>query len=293
MDGLRCVYHGWKFDVRGTCVDMPTEPADSPFRCKIRLGAYPCVERNGVVWVYMGTRTTPPPLPDLEPNLLSLGAYAVTKAVRECNWMQALEGDLDTAHVGFLHLGGADPEALTPGTPEHYVATMRSPRGYETADTEFGTSYAAHRPVGEEQSYWRLGHFLFPCYTILPAADLRSQILVRCWVPVDDENTMFWSMVVPRSLQTAFGRDKPEEAKAPGLTLGISFLPDAGDWRGCFRSSQNKDNDYRIDRRVQATGSFTGIEGIFQQDAAVTESMGPIVVSRPRKVSRWSTGPTS
>src|SRR4249920_2840541 len=87
-EGLRCVYHGWKFDVDGTCVDMPSEPAESNFKSKVRIGAYPCLERAGVVWTYMGKRTELPPLPDLEPNMLPEGEYTVQKALRECNWFQ-------------------------------------------------------------------------------------------------------------------------------------------------------------------------------------------------------------
>src|SRR5215216_1126920 len=86
-EGLRCVYHGWKFDVNGTCVDMPSEPAESNFKNKVRTRAYPCVERNGVVWTYMGTRQTPPPLPGLPPNLDP--TCTVLRRMQECNYMQA------------------------------------------------------------------------------------------------------------------------------------------------------------------------------------------------------------
>src|SRR5581483_11614540 len=91
-DGLRCVYHGWKFDVAGACVDMPNEPAESSFRHKVRATAYPCIERGGVVWAYMGARATPPPLSDIEANMLPEGEGAVSVTLRECSWLQALEG---------------------------------------------------------------------------------------------------------------------------------------------------------------------------------------------------------
>src|SRR5437764_3392327 len=80
--GLRCVYHGWKFDVDGTCLDMPNEPAESDFKSKVKAVAYPCVERNGLIWTYMGSRQSPPPLPDLEANNLPEGEYAVTAIQR-------------------------------------------------------------------------------------------------------------------------------------------------------------------------------------------------------------------
>src|SRR5262245_29096939 len=72
-EGLRCVYHGWKFDVSGQCIDMPSEPAESNFRPKIKATAYPCRERGGIIWTYMGPRETPPSLPDLEANMLPAG----------------------------------------------------------------------------------------------------------------------------------------------------------------------------------------------------------------------------
>src|SRR5438477_2332533 len=96
--GLRCVYHGWKFSVDGTCVDMPNEPAESDFKHKVKAVAYPTQERCGVVWAYLGAKTDPPPLPQLEPNMLGDGEWTLSIYQRECNWMQALEGDIDTCH---------------------------------------------------------------------------------------------------------------------------------------------------------------------------------------------------
>src|SRR6266542_2702874 len=100
--GLRCVYHGWKFDVAGHCVDMPNEPPESNFKDKVRAVAYPTAERGGIVWIYMGPRSKPPPFPDIEP--LASDACQSNAIFRDCNWLQALEGDIDTSHLGFLHL---------------------------------------------------------------------------------------------------------------------------------------------------------------------------------------------
>src|SRR5215212_7188819 len=113
--GLRCVYHGWKFDTSGSCVDMPNEPAESNFKHKVKVAAYPCQERNGVIWAYMGPRQTPPPLPDLEANMLEDVEVQYQKGQRECNWVQTLEGDIDTSHLCILHLGAVKPEMLQPG----------------------------------------------------------------------------------------------------------------------------------------------------------------------------------
>ena len=102
-EGLRCVYHGWKFDVTGACVDMPSEPAESNFRNKVRAKAYPTHERGGIVWTYMGPREVPPPLPDMEANIMIDDPEQISILQRRCNWMQGLEGELDTVHAAFLH----------------------------------------------------------------------------------------------------------------------------------------------------------------------------------------------
>ena len=285
-EGLRCVYHGWKFDVTGRCVDMPSEPAESCFAAKVQARAYPCVERNEIVWTYMGPRETPPPLPDIEPNLMGTGDVVVQKALRECNWFQALEGDIDTSHLGFLHLGTVKPEDTKPGSFDYYLVRDRAPR-YDVVDTPFGTSYGCYRPAEADTYYWRIAHFLFPFYTMIPTGLLGMQILVRAWVPVDDAHVMFWSMAVPStrmgrgatggaSALQGQGGNAAAAAVAGGLAGGHGFLPDTTDWLGAFRLVQNRDNDYLIDREAQRTRSFTGIAGIHQQDQAITESMGPI-----------------
>jgi len=127
-EGIRCVYHGWKFDVAGQCLEMPCEPPDSNFKDKVCARAYPCWERNGIIFTYMGSRQEPPPLPDLEPNLLSDGQTQIWTALRECNWVQALEGDIDTAHLGLLHLGGVSPDDVIPETFDYYTVKERAPR---------------------------------------------------------------------------------------------------------------------------------------------------------------------
>src|SRR5215813_8896344 len=102
--GLRCVYHGWKFDVTGRCVDMPNEPEESTFKDKVRARAYPCREVNGVVWTYMGPRTVPPPFPTFEINTLPAEqVYPPMMMLEECNWVQALEGDIDSSHIDWVH----------------------------------------------------------------------------------------------------------------------------------------------------------------------------------------------
>jgi phenylpropionate dioxygenase-like ring-hydroxylating dioxygenase large terminal subunit len=282
QDGLRCVYHGWKYDVTGACVDMPNEPAEANFREKIHATAYPCQERGGIIWTYMGAGS-PPSLPDLEPTMLPEGEAAIQKVFRECNWVQGMEGDIDTSHLAFLHLGAVGIEDVAPKSFDYYTVKDRAPR-YDVVDTEFGTSYGTYRPAEADTYYWRIAHFMFPFWTMIPTGILGTQVLVRAWVPLDDEHVMFWSIGVPRT------RAIPGTGTAQGVTVGgrpaaaaggsagaFEFLPDTTDWLGRFRLTQNKENDYLIDREEQRTSSFTGIAGIGQQDQAITESMGPIV----------------
>src|SRR6266540_5672457 len=132
QEGLRCVYHGWKFDVTGACVDMPSEPAESNFKNKVRARAYPTYERNGIIWTYMGPRETPPPLSHIESATVE--GVRVSKIMRDCNYMQALEGDIDTSHLAFLHNGAQRAENLPQGSQAYYVAKDRSPR-YAVLDT--------------------------------------------------------------------------------------------------------------------------------------------------------------
>jgi phthalate 4,5-dioxygenase oxygenase subunit len=258
--GLRCVYHGWKFDVTGACVDMPNEPAESDFRTKVKVAAYPTVERGGIVWTYMGPRGSLPPLPDIEANMLpDAQADAV---LRECNWLQALEGDIDTSHLGFLHMGQLDPDKMTPGTFGYYTVADRRPR-YAIVDTEGGTMYGAYRPAGRDMNYWRIAQFLFPCYAMIPGGTLGIEILTRAWVPMDDHHTMYFNM------------------GAPGTTRGMDFsrtLPNTTDWYGRFRLPDTAANDYGIDRaRQRSRASYTGLNSIHLEDQAITESMGPIL----------------
>src|SRR5215207_3264662 len=125
-EGLRCVYHGWKFDVNGNCVDMPSEPAESNFKTKVRARAYPTHERGGIVWAYMGPREVPPPLPDMEANIMTTEPTQISILMRRCNWMQGLEGELDTVHAAFLHFGAADWEKEEPKSLNwyHYKARV-------------------------------------------------------------------------------------------------------------------------------------------------------------------------
>src|SRR5471030_2765609 len=162
--GLRCIYHGWKFDVEGKCLEMPNVPPQHAFPQKVTANAYKAAERNGVVWVYMGARETAPPLPSIEAMMLPEAETNSFWVQRECNWLQALEGDIDTSHLGFLHDGKLMPEDLAEETIHRWAVANRAPE-YDVAETSWGTMYAAHRHATPGNIYYRVAHFLFPCWS--------------------------------------------------------------------------------------------------------------------------------
>ncbi len=267
--GLRCVYHGWKFDVDGRCVDMPSEPPDSNFKDKVRAKAYPCAERGGIVWTYMGPRSVPPPLPDLEATQLPEGEYTAMAYQRECNWLQGLEGDIDTAHIGFLHFGSESADDYPEGTFKHYALKDRAPR-YTVLDTPYGAMYGAYRPAGPGQYYWRIAQWMFPFWTMPPTGLLGGHMVARAWVPMDDEHMMMF-MVVPAL--TAEQRAR----RGSGGPGPIELLPNTTGWYGRFRLVAREENDYLMDRDAQERDEeYSGITGIHLQDQAITESMDPI-----------------
>ena len=263
--GLRCVYHGWKFSHDGTCVDMPNEPAESDFKSKVKATAYPCQERGGIIWTYMGPRKEPPPMPDLEANMLE-GATAMAFQL-DCNWLQILEGDIDTTHVGFLHYGGLRPEDQPPGSFSEYQLRQK-PAHFEVIDTPGGVAYGARRPGPEGEHYWRIAQFCMPFYTFTPPGVLGVKKNNGARVPMDDHHTMTFFMNAGRRGAGVAGAVFPER------------IPDSTDWYGRHRFKPNLDNDFLIDREMQRAntggGGYTGIASLLMQDAAMTTSMGAI-----------------
>ena len=271
-NGIRCVYHGWKYDAEGNCVDMPNAPPHQDFKDKVKAKAYRVTERNGLVWVYMGARKEAPPLPGIEASLLPEGEQQIIFAQRECNWLQALEGDIDTSHFGFLHTGSVQPDDVLPDSLMRWTVVNRAPE-YHITDTDYGTMYCAYRPAEPGQTYWRFANFLFPFWTQTPQGPF-DRVNTRAWVPMDDTHTMFVSLSW-RGSPTSM-RPLKSGQMVPGSRLGFDYLPNTTDWYGRWRLTQNPSNDWMIDRVAQKTESFTGIASIHGQDQAVTESMGPI-----------------
>ena len=286
--GLRCVYHGWKFDVEGNCIDMPNEPPESNFKEKVRAGAYASVERNGIIWAYMGPKQAPPPLPELLPNLDA--DCRVWRRLEQCNYMQALEGDIDTVHFGFLHAGHIKTEQLMHGSADYYSLKHREAR-FEVREHEIGTSYAAIRDAEEGTEYWRMGHYLLPFFTMNAPGLLGIKNFCNAWVPLDDENTMVWAIgqqvFDPNTTgigglkagfvrQDPLGKFDPYGQRQQGQPIPRKFQVNSSDWLGMYRPIANRDNDYLMDFDLQKSmGTYTGIPGP-GQDPMAQETMGPI-----------------
>jgi len=271
--GIRCVYHGWKYDVSGRCVDMPSEPAESDFRDKVRSKSYPVETRGGVVWIYMGPADLETELPDFEWARLPGSRCEVTKRVQQCNWVQAVEGGIDSSHISYLHRNLADLDPAKSGTGHRsFTSRDRSPV-FTVKETDYGLLIGARRNATEESFYWRITQFLVPFWTMIPPI-LREEVddsaedtyAGHAWVPIDDENTWTWSFNCNPH------RDFDEKEKS-------LFHPRTGMWGpidDSYRPRWNKGNDYGLDRDMQKNVNYTGIAGIPNQDAAVQESMGPI-----------------
>jgi nitrite reductase/ring-hydroxylating ferredoxin subunit len=274
-NGLRCVYHGWKFDVEGKCVDMPSVPVRQDFKDKVRAKAYQVTERAGIIWVYMGAAAEAPPFPEIEAALLPDSELTVVFGQRSCNFMQALEGDIDTSHFGFLHGGHVDASELPEDNLLRYTVQNRTPE-YYVADSDWGTTYAAHRQAGDGRTYWRFANFLMPFWTQTPQGEFPHQVDIRAWVPMDDTHTMFvhlsWN-----GRKRAIGTVKKDGSPLPGFGFGHRYQPNTTDWHGRWRLQDGEANDWGIDREAQLANTiYTGIDNIHMQDQAVTESMGPI-----------------
>jgi phenylpropionate dioxygenase-like ring-hydroxylating dioxygenase large terminal subunit len=273
-EGLRCVYHGWKFDINGDCVDMPSEPAESNFKNKVHARAYPTHERGGIIWAYMGPREVPPPLPDIEANMLAEGPQQVSVLYRACNWMQGLEGEMDTVHAAFLHYGSAQSSEFQKGQFDYYHYRQRDAK-FVTMETDYGTANGAYRPAEEDTNYWRVTQILFPFFHMIPGGVLGDNIRIGAYVPMDDEHHLQWEIGTFKPDGSAEGRAVARGFADMNSPLGSRRLPNGTSWFERFRSDQNMDNDFLIDREAQArSDSFTGIAGIRIQDCAVTESMG-------------------
>lgn len=269
-NGLRCVYHGWKFDVDGTCVDMPNEPAESDFKHKVRHVAYPTIERGGLIWAYMGADDQRPDPPDLEFTLVPDSHRYVTKYPLDCNYMQGMEGELDSSHVSFLHstLKPRDNQInnqLFGRNLLELTADDKHPR-FTVVERDYGLLIGASRETSEGSLYWRITQWLMPCYTLVPG-DPDGTLLCQMRIPIDDEHHWLF-----RLRWNAF-RPMPDQERST-YKRGGGFY--ATQIPGSYQTLANKTNDYLIDRHKQRTVNYSGLESVPIEDTAMMESMGPI-----------------
>jgi phthalate 4,5-dioxygenase len=271
--GIRCVYHGWKFDIEGRCVDMPSEPEPTNFKHKVSIPAYPTVEAGGVVWTYMGPKEKQPAPPLFEWTQAPETHRGLTKVLQESNWLQALEGGIDTVHSNFLHYGRPQSGGLADeiGSTRSRATSFSKAALVEVMPTDYGFSYAGLRALPDGGYFVRGYHWVMPWYQLrgYSVDTPKPKVNGHMWVPVDDENTMVYNFTY------TYGNEPLTEDERLLVGSGNQFGVDI-DVEDGFRSIRNRRNRYMIDRQVQKTRTFTGIEGTNTQDRAVQESMGPV-----------------
>ncbi len=256
--GLRCIYHGWKYDVEGRVLDTPAEPAGSTFKERMRHPAYQTREVGGIVFAYMGPRESEPLFPAYDWAGLSADHCYATKAYQECNYLQGLEGECDSSHLTFLH------RSFRMGLPSD------TPPRYETEDTDFGVRLIALRDAPDRGTYVRISSFMMPVACAVPVGgggtslDTSQGYEVHFYTPIDDTHSWRFDF--------GFNRTRPILPDEPVRRRAIH--PD-------YRRIANAGNHYLQDREKQRTENFTGMTdfgfgSFLAHDSCATESMGPI-----------------
>jgi phthalate 4,5-dioxygenase len=255
--GLRCIYHGWKYDVNGNVLETPAEPPGSEFFKKIRHTAYPTTEAAGIVFAYLGPEEKMPLFPNYEWVSLPKNRTYVTKSLQECNYLQGLEGECDSSHLSFLH------RSFKPKAASHIYFSQDGAPLYEIEETDFGLQIAAIRKAGPDESYVRLSAFVMPVAGCVPAGprvgDRLDGFEVHLYVPASDNQSWRYDL--------GFARSRPVSKK--DIHRKAQIGPD-------YRKIRNRENHYLQDRQAQKTESFTGIDDFLIHDSCVTESMGAI-----------------
>ncbi len=275
--GIRCAYHGWKFDVAGQCVEIPTLTRDEGLLSRVGLTAYPAREWGDVIWAYMGPPELQPELPEMDFALVPPSHRFVSKKLQECNWAQACEGALDTAHFSFLHTPVTVPE-VSASRQRHPMANAvrwmkQDPRPvFNVVEHDAGLLLAASRRADGDEVYWRVTQFLMPNHSLAPGAARGDSVFGQTWVPIDDRSC--WVYVY------SWNPERPLSEKENRFIPGVPSVHAEVDDR--WVPIRNRSNDYLIDRVAQKTRSFTGIEGLSEQDAAIQDSQG-FIADRTRE----------
>ena len=262
--GIRCSYHGWKYDIHGQCVDLPQQPQIAP---KVKIKAYPCVERGGVVWAYMGPPGHQPAPPELEWCLVPDSHRYVSKRLQETSYLQAMEGGIDTSHVTWVHRYEMDADPMhMHSAANKYIKADRNVE-FEIEEVPHGLTIFGRRTGEPDSNYWRITQWIFPWFTLIPPFGPHA-LGGHVWVPIDDENCWAWS------INWLADRPLPKEeleAMKDGRGIHVKYVP------GTFTPLAHKGNDWLIDRAAQKNNtSFSGVAGFSIQDASLQESMGPI-----------------
>lgn len=266
-EGLRCSFHGWMYDVSGQCIDMPSEPEQSRFRERISVISYPCEVRGGIIWAYMGPKGQQPPLPELEWSLLPETHRYCSMRIQESNYLQALEGGIDSSHVSFLHRDDLEKEPLfMQAKGNQYLRADTHPK-FEVVESPGGLLIGARREAEEGYYYWRITQFVLPWFTLIPPFGDHA-MGGHAWVPIDDEHCLVWSI--------NFHPYRPlTDHEIEGIKSGSGIH--AALISGTYCTVANKQNDYLVDRKAQSEKlSYSGIFGVGMQDSAMQESIGPI-----------------
>jgi len=279
--GIRCAYHGWKYATDGQCLEVPSEPDNSNFAAKVKLTSYPLVRIGDVLWTYLGAPENQPPLPEFEWVQVGEEQAYTSKRWQESNWLQALEGGIDSSHVSWLHSGGLKNDPLFKGTKGNDYNLNDLRPFFEVAEADGGLYVGARRNAEDGKYYWRITPYVLPSFTIVPPRG-DHPVHGHFWVPIDDENCWVYTFDYhPTRALTADER----QAMKDGFGVHSRNIP------GTYRPMENKDVDYLIDRAAQKRGeTFSGVRGIAQQDASLQESMGPIVDRTKERLVSSDTG---
>jgi len=279
--GVRCAYHGWKYDVSGQCIEVPSEPAENGFCRRIKLRSYPLVEQGGVLWTYMGAAERKPPLPEFEFSLVPASQSYTSKRLQECNWLQAMEGGIDSSHVSFLHRGNLNSDPLFKGAKGNQYNLNDAKPVFEVVPSDGGLLIGARRNAEQGNYYWRITPWVMPCFTMVPPRG-DHPVHGHFWIPIDDEHCWAWSFDYHpvRALSA-----EEVHAMRAGKGVHVATIP------GTYLPLANKGNDYLMDRAAQKAGrAYSGIEGIGMQDASLQESMGPIADRTQEHLSSTDNG---
>jgi phthalate 4,5-dioxygenase oxygenase subunit len=263
--GLRCLYHGWLYDVEGRCLEQPGEPGGGEHRDAIRHRAYPCTEAGEVIFTYMGPGT-PPLLPNYEFLNADTDHLYVNKIFHECNYLQANEGNIDPVHLSFLHRFLENRKERYRGVrgaeESHYNLVARNVAPMLDVElTDFGVRIYTVRRLGDEKAYLRVSYFILPNLSAFPGQTGGEGYSVNWHVPIDDTHhwkyTFVFSSRAPLQKETV-NRERSE------------FTSD-------YRLLRNESNRFMQDRESMKTKTYTGMGSGFQaHDAFATSSQGTI-----------------